>query len=117
MGLSPSGGRYGGGGIVGGGDLRLPPLEHSCTVYCGQAHYVLMSGSRSEAKVKGDQALMESGRAGFGGDADGGLGGVTYGGVGEGGWDGYGEGLIWWEDNVTYVYLVTQLNFPLVYAP
>ena len=39
MGVSPAGGCDGGGGVTGGGDLRLPPLEHSHTVHCGQSHY------------------------------------------------------------------------------
>ena len=33
MGLSPDGGRDGGGDIVGGGYLHLSPPEHSRTVY------------------------------------------------------------------------------------
>ena len=33
MGLPPSGGCDFGGGIAGGGDLHLPPPEHSHTVY------------------------------------------------------------------------------------
>ena len=33
--LPPAGFRDGGGCISGGGDLRLPPPEYSCTVCCG----------------------------------------------------------------------------------
>ena len=33
MGLSPAGGRDGGGSIAGSGYLFLPQPEHSCTVY------------------------------------------------------------------------------------
>ena len=43
MGISPSGGFDGGGGISGDGDLHLLPLEQISTVYCNQAHYVPMS--------------------------------------------------------------------------
>ena len=46
MGLSPAGGRDGWCRIVGGVYLRLPPPEHSCTVYCGQAHYGPVSSGR-----------------------------------------------------------------------
>ena len=60
MGLSLVEGRNVGGGISGGGDLRLPPPEHSFTVYCDQAHCVPVSGIGSEAGVKGDQAVVES---------------------------------------------------------
>ena len=34
MDVSPTGGSDGGGGIIGGGDLRLLMTEHSCTVHC-----------------------------------------------------------------------------------
>ena len=37
--------RYGGGGVIVGGYLCLPPPEHSHTVHCNQAHYVPVSGS------------------------------------------------------------------------
>ena len=33
MSVSPAVGRDGGGGLTGGGDLRLLPPEHSCTVH------------------------------------------------------------------------------------
>ena len=76
MGLSLVEGRNVGGGISGGGDLRLPPPEHSFTVYCDQAHCVPVSGIGSEAGVKGDQAVVESVRTRCeGGGVGGGLGG------------------------------------------
>ena len=34
MGIFPAGGRDDEYMIAGGGDIRLPPPEHSCTVYC-----------------------------------------------------------------------------------
>ena len=72
MGLSPAGGRDGRDRIAGGGDLNLPPPEHSCTVYCDQAHYGPVSGGRAEAGVKGRQVVVGEGRTGFGGDMGGG---------------------------------------------
>ena len=77
MGLSPDGGHNGKGEISGGGDLCIPPPEHSCTVYCDHARYGTVSGFGAEAGVKGDQAVVGVGRTGFGGDADGGSGGGT----------------------------------------
>ena len=50
------------GGIADGEDLRLPPTEHSCTVYCNQAQYGLLPGGGEEAGVKGGQALVRAGR-------------------------------------------------------
>ena len=114
MGLSPAGGRGGGGGTAGGGDLRLPPPEHSRTVYYDQAHYGPVSGGGAEAGVKGGQAVVGAGRTGFGGDADGDSGGGTDGGGGGDGWD--EDGLNRWEDNVAYVTLGTEPNAPLAYA-
>ena len=75
MGLSPSGGRNGGGGISGGGYLCIPPPEYSRTVYCKQAHYGPLSGGVEEARVKDDQAVLVVGRTGCVGDAGGGSGG------------------------------------------
>ena len=83
MGLSPSGGRDGGGRTAGGGDLSIPPPEHSRTFFCDQVHYGTVYGGRAESRVKGDQAVVGAGRTGYGGDADGGSGGRT---------DGRGEG-------------------------
>ena len=82
MGLSPTGGHNGGGGILGGGYLRLLPLEHGCTVYCDQSHYGPVSDGRAEVRFKGDQAVVGSGRTGCGRGADGGSGGRTDGGWG-----------------------------------
>ena len=75
MGITPSVGRDGGGGIVGGGDLCLPLSEQICTVYYDQSHYGTLYGGRAEAKVKGGQEVVGSGRTGFGRDMDGGSGG------------------------------------------
>ena len=55
MGLSLSGGRDGGGGIAGGGDLRLPSPERSFIVCCNQDHYGPISGGGTESGVKGGQ--------------------------------------------------------------
>ena len=65
------------GGIEGGGDLLLLPLEKDCTVYCDQDHYGPVSGSGSEARLKGSQSVVGAGRTGFGGNVDGGSGGGT----------------------------------------
>ena len=62
MGVSNSGGIHGGGGTKGGGDLHLPPLEHSRTFHCDQAHYGRMSGGGAEAGVKGGQAVVGAAR-------------------------------------------------------
>ena len=60
MGLSPAGESDGGGGITREVDLRLPPPEHSRTVYCDQAHYGPVSDGGSEAWVKGGKAVVGS---------------------------------------------------------
>ena len=114
MGPSTAVGRDGRGVISGGGDLRLPPPENSCTVYCDQAHYGPVSGGRAEAGVKGGQEVVGSGWTGFGGDMDGSSQGGTDG--GGGGRDGYRDGLSRWEDNVAHVNLGTEPNTPLAYA-
>ena len=90
MGSSPTGGHNGGGGIVGGRDLHLPPPEHSHIVYCDQAHYGPMSGGGAEDGVKYDQVVMVTGQNRFGGDADRSLGGRTDVGGGGNGRDGDG---------------------------
>ena len=54
---------------VGGGGLCLLPLEHSHTVYCGQANYGPVSGGGAETGSTGIQAVLGSGRGGCGGDA------------------------------------------------
>ena len=53
LGLSPSGGHPGGGGIAVSGDLCLSPPEHSRTVYCDQDHYVPVSIKGVVAAVMG----------------------------------------------------------------
>ena len=67
MGVSPTGVRGGGGRIIGGGDLRLPSPEHSCTVHCDHAYYGPVYGGGAEAGVKGGQAVVGAGRLGLGG--------------------------------------------------
>ena len=92
MGLPPTGGSDGAGSISGGGYLRLPPPEQSCTVYFDQSHYVPVSRSGAQAGVKGGQAVVRSGRTGFGGDVyDGSGAGTDRRGVGDGRY-GYGDG-------------------------
>ena len=117
MGVSPSGGRYGRGRITGGGDLFLPPSEHSRTYYCDQAHYGPLSGGGEEAGVKGFQAVVGELRLGIGGDVDGGSVGGTDGGRGVDIQDQYRDGLNRWEDNVANVILGMEHNAPLAYTP
>ena len=62
-----------------------------------------MSGGGAEAGVKGDQAVVGSGRIGCGGDVDGASGGRTYGGGGGNGQDGYGDRLSWLEDIISHI--------------
>ena len=108
----------GGGGPAGGGDLCLPPPEHSCTVYYDQAHYGLVSGGEADTGDTGIQAALGSGRDGCGGDANGGLGGRTERGAGGDGRDDDGDGqLIRWEYTVANVILGTEPNAPRDYAP
>ena len=84
-GYTPAGGRDGRGRNAGGRYLRLPPSEHSHTVYCNQAHYGTVSGGRADTKAKDVQLVVGEGQGGCGGYADGGLGGGTD---GRGGVDG-----------------------------
>ena len=116
MDIPPSVGHDGRGGTVGGGDLRLPPPEHSHTVYCDQDHYGPVSGGGAENGVVGLQAVVGAGRNVCGGDSDGVSGGRTDGG-GEGDvWDGDGKRLSRWEDYLANLTLGTEPNAPLVYA-
>ena len=96
MGVSKSGGSYDGDGITGGGELHLPPPEHSCAVHYNQAHCGPVYGGSAEARFKGGQLMVRSGRLGLGGDEDGGLGSGTDGGGGGDGRDRYGYGLNQW---------------------
>ena len=80
MGVSLAGGNNSGGGIIGIGDLKLLPPEHSHLVHGDQAHYGHVSGGGAEAGIKVGQAMVLAGRLGLGGDADGVLGGGTDGG-------------------------------------
>ena len=85
--------------ITEGGDLRLPPPEHSKIVYCYQYHYEPVSSGGEASRVMGVQSVVEIGRLGLGRDADYGLGGGTDGGGGVDGRDGDEDGLTRWEDN------------------
>ena len=115
-GIPPSGGRNDGGCTAGGRDLHILPPEHSHTVYCDQAHYGPVSGGGAEARVKGSQAVVVSGRVGCGGYADSGSGGgMGGGGIGDG-WYGDVDRLSRWEDHVAIVTLGTEPNSLLVYA-
>ena len=117
MGVSLSGGRDSGGRINGGGYLRLPPPEHSRTVYCKQDHYGPVSWGRDADGVKGGQVVVESVQLGLGGNANIDLRGGTDGGGGGDWWEGNGNELNWWEDNVENLILGTDLNDPLADAP
>ena len=117
MGLSPAGGSDGRGGVAGGGYLRLPPPEHIHTVYCDQAHCVIVSGVGADSGVEVGQAVVGAGRTGFGGYAVGGSGVVMDGGGVGNGRDGDRDGLSQWEDNVAHITLGTEPNAPLAYAP
>ena len=88
IGLPPTGGCNGGGRFTGGGDLRLPPTEHSHTIYCDYTYCVTMSGGEAEAGGKGGNAMVVTRGFGFVGDADSRPGGGADRGVGEDGWDG-----------------------------
>ena len=99
-------GGYGGGGITGGKELRLPTPEHSCTDHCNQAHYGPMYGGGSSVEVKVGQAVVGAGRLALGG----GFGGVMDGGGGGDGWDGDRGGLNLWEDTVANVILGMEYN-------
>ena len=83
--IPPAGGRNGGGGTAGSVGLHLPPLEHSCTVYCDQAHYEPVSRDGADTRYTGIQAVVVTVQGGREGGLYGGLGGVMdRGGVGDG---------------------------------
>ena len=100
VGIPPSGGRDGGGGTKGGGDLHLPPPEKILTFHCNQAHYGPVSGGEAETRATDIQAVVGTLQVGCGGDADSGSGGRTYGGGGGYGRGGDGDRLSRWEDTV-----------------
>ena len=58
MGVCPSGGRGGRGGIIGVGDLCLPRPEQIYTVHCDQAYYGPVSGGGAETGIKGGQEVV-----------------------------------------------------------
>ena len=88
MGLPPYGGCNVGGGVTGGGDLRLSPSEHRGAIYCDYVHYGPVSGGKTEARAKSGNEVVGKGGAGFGGDTDSGPGGGADGGGGGDGRDG-----------------------------
>ena len=108
----PSGGRDGRGGTEGGGDIRLPPPEHSHTFYCDQTHNETLYGGIKEAGFKGEKSLVVSGRNGYGGDAYGGLVGRTDGGGTGDIQDRNRDRVSQWEENVPNVTLGTEPNAP-----
>ena len=117
VGVSPSGGINGEGGITGGGYLRLPPPEKSCTVHCNQSYYGTVSGGREASGVTGDQEVVGAGRIVPGRDVDSGSGGGTGG--GRGGYGKYikGDGqIISWEDTVANLVSGMETNYPITYG-
>ena len=118
MGVSPSGRGGGGGGVIGSGDLSLPPPEHSRTVHWDQAHYGTVSGSGEAPGVTDIQAVVGSGRPGLVGCVYGSFGGGT--GVGEVGY-GWDEDrdrrLIRWEVTVANAILGKEPYSLPAYAP
>ena len=82
----------GGGGVTEGAYLRLLLPEHSCTVHYDKEHYGPVSGGGEAYMVMGDQAVVGSGRPGFGWYVYGSSEGGTDGGVTGDGQDREGEG-------------------------
>ena len=77
----PGGGDVGG-GCAGGGDLRHPPSEHHCTIYCDKAHYRPESGSGATPRRSGIGAVVGTVGTIYRGDAGGGSGGGGGNGLG-----------------------------------
>ena len=75
MEIPPARGHDGGSGGAGGGYLSLLPPEHSIIVYFEKDYYGPVSGGGSKTVSTSVQAVVGTGRGGFGGDEDGGLGG------------------------------------------
>ena len=69
MGVFPTGGSDGRGGITVGGYLCLPPPEQILAVHCYQAHYGPVSGGGAKSGVEGVQVVLGAGRLGLGGEA------------------------------------------------
>ena len=72
VGVSPAGGGNDVGGVTGGGDPRLPPIEHNHAVHRNQDHYGTVSGGTEPTGDKGVQAVVGAGISGLDGDAYGG---------------------------------------------
>ena len=116
VGLPNAGGGNRRGGLVGGGELRLPPSGHSRIVYFYQANNGPVSGGKTEAGARGGKEVVGTGRFGFGGDVDGGLGGGSD--RGEGGSRQYryrDRLLIKWGDTVANITLGLEPDSPLAY--
>ena len=58
MGLPLSGGCNGGGGVTGGGDLRLSSSEHGGAIYCHLAHDGTVPGGKVEYRENSGNAVM-----------------------------------------------------------
>ena len=76
-----------------------------------------MSEGRAETGAKCIQAVVNSGRGGYGRDVDGELGGRMEGGGGGDRRDGDRDRLNRWKDNIANITLGTEPNAPLLYAP
>ena len=72
-------------GTVGGGDLRLPPPDHGCTVHCDRAHSGTIPGGRADTGANDIQSVLVTVWGGCVMDAYGVLWGVTGGGGGRDG--------------------------------
>ena len=62
--LTPYGGRDGGGGVTGGGDLSLLDPEYCGEIYCDYDHYGSVSGVEAEARANSGNAVVETGWSG-----------------------------------------------------
>ena len=67
MGVYPTGGGDGGGGVTGGVYQILSPSEHSRTVYCNQVHYGPVSDGGEAPGFTDIQTVVVSGRPVLGG--------------------------------------------------
>ena len=88
MHIYPAGRGDVGGGVTGGGDLSIPPPEHSRIFHCNKSHCGTVYGGVDASGVMGVKVVVIAVRLGLGGDAEGGSRGGKGGGMGEGGRDG-----------------------------
>ena len=75
MGLPPSGGCGGRGGVTGGGYLCLSLSEHFGAIYFDCTHYGPVSIGKEEARTKSGNAVVGTRGSGFVGDSYSGPGG------------------------------------------